>query len=213
MYLRMPQVQLPVFPAGVTFINESLACQSQDDQIIYLNGHLPVFSHAQNDLASFRFFTTQLIINGSATQGEIARAFQVPLVTVKRSVQRHRTRGAAAFFTPAPRREGGRLNATVLAVAQGLFTQGHTVPEVSRQTGVLASTLHKAIRADRLSGPVKKKSQPVRLRSGDRVGHHVERAQRERCAGPARLRHHADPGAGGGERGTVEGGAARVRAG
>ena len=154
----MPQVQLPLFPAGVTFINEALACQCEEGQVVYLNGHLPVFTHGQEDLASFRFFTTQLIVNGSATQGEIARAFGVPLVTVKRGVKRHRTRGAAAFFTPAPRREGSRLNAAVLPVAQGLLAQGHPVPEVSRQTGVLASTLHKAIRAGRLPGPAKKKS-------------------------------------------------------
>lgn len=154
----MPQVQLPVFPAGATLINDALACQCQAGQVVYLNGHLPVFTHAREDLASFRFFTTQLIVNGSATQGEIARAFGVPLTTVKRCVKRHRLRGPAAFFTPAPRREGSRLNAAMLPVAQGLFAQGHTVPEVSRQTGVLASTLHKAIGAGRLPRPVKKKA-------------------------------------------------------
>lgn len=162
----MPQVQLPVFPAGVTFINDALACQCQAGQVVYLNGHLPVFTHPAEDLASFRFFTTQLIINGSATQGEIARAFGVPLTTVKRGVKRHRTRGAAAFFTPAPRREGRRLNAAVRSVAQGLLAQGYPVPEVSRQTGVLASTLHKAIRVGRLPRPAKKK--PLRPRAPSR---------------------------------------------
>ena len=154
----MPQVQLPVFPAGATWINDALACQCCEGQVVYLNGHLPVFTHAEDDLASFRFFTTQLIVNGSATQGEIARAFGVPRGTVKRGVKRHRTRGAAAFFTPAPRREGSRLTAEVRAVVQGLLAQGLSVPEVSRQTGVLGSTLHKAIGAGRLSAPAKKKS-------------------------------------------------------
>jgi transposase-like protein len=156
----MPQVQLPVFPAGVTFINDALACQEQDGQVVYLNGHLPVFTHAKDDLASFRFFTTQLIVNGSATQGEISRAFGVPIITVKRGVKRHRQRGAAAFFTPAPRREGTRLTAEVRQVAQVLLAQGQTVPEVSRQTGVLASTIHKAIGAGRLPRPTKKKFPP-----------------------------------------------------
>jgi len=157
----MPQVQLPLFPAGVTFINDALACQCENGQVVYINGHLPVFTHAREDVASFRFFTTQLIVNGSATQGEVARAFRVPIITVKRCVKRHRTRGAAAFFTPAPRREGSRLNAEVLAVTQGLLAQGQSVPEVSRQTGVLASTLHKAIRAGRLPRPAKKKFPPT----------------------------------------------------
>ena len=154
----MPQVQLPVFPADATLINDALACQCRDGQAVYRNGHLPVFTHATADLASFRFFTTQLIVNGTATQGEIARAFGVPRGTVKRCGKRHRTRGAAAFFTPAPRREGSRLTAEVRAVAQGLLAQGLAVPEVGRQTGVLASTLHKAIRAGRLAAVAKKKS-------------------------------------------------------
>ena len=153
----MPQVQLPVFPADATLINDALACQCRDGQAVYLNGHLPVFTHATADLASFGFFTTQLIVNGTATQGEIARAFGVPRGTVKRCVKRHRLRGAAAFFTPAPRREGSRLTAEVRAVAQGLLAQGLAVPEVGRQTGVLASTLHKAIRAGRLAATAKKK--------------------------------------------------------
>ena len=100
----MPQVQLPVFPADATLINDALACQCRDGQAVYLNGHLPVFTHATADLASFRFFTTQLIVNGTATQGEIARAFGVPRGTVKRCVKRHRLRGAAG---PARRSDGG----------------------------------------------------------------------------------------------------------
>jgi len=191
----MPQVQLPVFPDGVTFINDALACQQQDGHVVYLNGHLPVFTHPKDDLASFRFFTTQLIVNGSATQGEISRAFGVPIITVKRGVQRHRTREAAAFFTPAPRRECTRLTVEVRLVAQGLLAQGQEVPEISRQTGVLASTIHKAIGAGRLPRPAKKSFRP-RTRRRD----HAERAQCERCRGAARQRDHAHAGPGGRQR-------------
>ena len=42
---------------------------------VYINGHLPVFTHESKDTASFRFFTTQLIANGSATQGDIVSLF------------------------------------------------------------------------------------------------------------------------------------------
>src|SRR5207247_817924 len=79
----MPQVQLPIFPAGSEEINRDLACRTESDQVIYYNGHLPVFTHAKNDLASFRLFTSQLIVQGSATQGHIAKAFGVPLVAIK----------------------------------------------------------------------------------------------------------------------------------
>src|SRR6516225_6408439 len=49
----------------------------------YIHGHLPVFQHAQQDLAAFRYFTSQLVVNGTVGQAAIARAFHVPTVTVK----------------------------------------------------------------------------------------------------------------------------------
>src|SRR6266542_5930191 len=110
----MPQVQLPIFPAGSVEINRDLACRCEGDQVIYYHGHLPVFTHARNDLASFRLFTSQLIVQGSATQGHVAKAFGVPLIAIKRSTQLYRERGAAGFFVPKARREGAKLNAQKL---------------------------------------------------------------------------------------------------
>jgi hypothetical protein len=41
--------------------------------------------------------------------------------------------------------------------AQRALHDGLSIPEVAEQTGVLANTLHKAVRSQRLSPPVKKK--------------------------------------------------------
>ena len=146
----MPQLQLPVFPAGTTAITTELAFERRDNQVVYFNGHLPVFTHTAQDLASFRFFTTQLIVNGTASQGEIVKAFGVPLTTVKRCCRLYRQRGASAFFKPPARRAGHRLTPEKLAAAQALLEEGKTVPTISAQLGILASTLHKAIDDGRL---------------------------------------------------------------
>ena len=155
----MPQVQLPLFPHGTTAITPELAFERRDEQVVYFNGHLPVFTHEAKDLASFRLFTTQLIVNGTASQGDIVKAFGVPITTVKRCCKRYRERGAAAFFQPPDRREGHRLNAQRLAQAQGLLEQQFGVPEISRQLDILTSTLHKAIDDGRLK-QIKKKNLP-----------------------------------------------------
>jgi len=153
----MPQLQLPVFPAGTTAINPELAFERREDQVVYFNGHLPVFTHTTQDLASFRFFTTQLIVNGTASQGEIVEAFGVPLTTVKRCCRLYRERGASAFFKPPARRQGHRLTPEKLAEAQALLDEGKMVPAISAPLGILASTLHKAIDDGRLK-PFKKKT-------------------------------------------------------
>jgi transposase-like protein len=145
----MPQVQLPVFPDGVTHITSEIAFQRREGKVCYFNGHLPVFIHDCEDLAAFRLFSSQLVINGNATQSQISRAFGVPLVTVKRYVKLYREGGPRAFFAPPSRRRGSKLTPEVLAAAQVLLEEAE-VPAAAGRLGVLANTLHKAIRAGRL---------------------------------------------------------------
>jgi DNA invertase Pin-like site-specific DNA recombinase len=109
-------------------------------------------------LAAFRLFTSQLIVNGTATGGEIRRAFGVPKIAVQRAVALYRAGGAAAFFRPRPPRRGRKLTPEVLPQVQALLDGGEPVSAISRQTGVLANTIHKALRAGRLRVGIKKKS-------------------------------------------------------
>lgn len=153
----MPQLQLPLFPAGLTPLTNDLAVQRQDGKVVYFYGHLPVFSHAENDLKSFRLFSSQLLDQGAVRQADIVRAFHVPLVTVKRYRKLYREQGAAGFFR-LPRRRGATvLTPAVSERVQTLLDEGHSVPQVSRASGVPANTLHKAIRAGRLHAAKKKR--------------------------------------------------------
>ena len=83
----MPQLQLPIFPVGTTPITSEIAFECRDGKVIYVNGHLPVFQHEEKDLASFRLFTSQLIVQGVVQQCDIVRVFGVPRITVTRAVK------------------------------------------------------------------------------------------------------------------------------
>lgn len=146
----MPQIQLPIFPSQSTAITNELAFEEREGTVWYFNGHLPVFSHPVADLGSFRFFSSQLIANGNASQSEIARAFGVPLVSVKRASKKLREQGAAGFFRPAQARQGHKLTAQRLEEVQERLDEGMEVPAIGEQLGVLANTIHKAIRDGRL---------------------------------------------------------------
>ena len=41
----MPQLQLPIFPAGITEINNQIAVEKREGMVYYVHGHLPVFQH------------------------------------------------------------------------------------------------------------------------------------------------------------------------
>jgi len=154
----MPQVQLPIFPQGVTHITSEIAFECRDGKVTYFNGHLPVFIHDCEDLAAFRLFSSQLTINGNASQSQISRAFGVPVVTVKRYVKLYREKGPKGFFAPRPRRNGSKLTPERLAEAQRLLDEGFEVPEAARSLGILSNTMHKAIRAGRMQQRAKKKT-------------------------------------------------------
>lgn len=153
----MPQLQLPIFPSETKLINNSVGVECKDGKVVYLHGHLPLFQHAVEDLNSFRFFTSQMVDSGVVRAGELVEAFGVPLGTVKRYVGVYRAQGGSGFFQSRQRkRSETKLTADNKARAEQLLSAGHSVAEVSRQTGVLATTLHKAITAGRLES--KKKS-------------------------------------------------------
>jgi transposase len=164
--LTMPQLQLPIFPVGAKCITDGIAVECKDKQVVYIYGSLPVFQHDQEDLRSFRLFTSQLINMGSARQVDIVNAFGVPLPTVKRYLKLLRDRGPEAFFAEPGARSGSVLKGDKLQIVQSLLREGSSVPEAAQATGIAANTLHKAIRAGRL--PAVKKNFPHRARKRSR---------------------------------------------
>lgn len=154
----MPQLQLPIFPAGVTEINSQIAVQKEAGQVFYLHGHLPVFQHPEQDVRSFRMFTSQMIVGGTVKPKQIAQTFGVPMVTVKRYVKVYRARGSQGFYEPPPRHNSASvLKGAVLEQAQQMLDAGGSVPEVAAKLNLLPNTVHKAIRAGRLRSLPKKK--------------------------------------------------------
>lgn len=158
--LSMPQLQLPIFPAGSQCITDEIAVECQDKHVVYIYGSLPIFQHREGDLQSFRLFTSQLIEMGVARQVDIVNAFGVPLPTVKRYLKLLRDGGPQAFFEKPQRRSESVLQGEARRLAEGLLAEGRSVPEVAQASGVKANTLHKAIRAGRLPS-VKKKTARV----------------------------------------------------
>lgn len=159
----MPQLQLPVFPAGVTEINSSVAVQQQAGVVWYIHGHLPVFQHEEQDVRSFRMFTSQMIAGGTVKPQEIVKAFGVPMITVKRYAKLYREHGARGFYEAKPRHSSASvLKGEVAEQAQRLLDEGRSVPEVAGELKVLGNTLHKAIRAGRLRSLKKTRAKPAR---------------------------------------------------
>lgn len=149
----MPQLFLPLFAKGLTHINSGLAYQSKDGRIYYFNGSLlPVFSHEEDDVPSFRMILSQFYVNGNATQSEIIKAFGLPPITLKRAVKTFRTQGPSGFYprTEKPKRKPRVLTDQVISEVQKRLDDGVGTKEISNELNLKEDTLQKAIRDGRL---------------------------------------------------------------
>jgi len=146
----MPQLVLPLYPSEVTMVSTHIGFQKKDDRIYYFHGSLPLFSHEEHDIESFRFITSQIVVNGNATQIEIANAFGVPYVSVKRAVKRLRTSGSKGFFQKQKGRSSHVLTASKLCQIQERLNQNKAVSEIALEYNLKANTIRKAIQAGRL---------------------------------------------------------------
>jgi transposase len=152
----MPQLHLPMFPNGVTHITDQLAFTKENGRVVYFNGYMPVFSHAEDDLASFRMITSQFCVNGYVKQSDVIRTFGVTSISVKRWVKKFREEGPKAFYAPRPVRGAAILVEDVVAKAEELLAEGTKISEVAEKLNVKKNTLQKAVRAGRVREPVKK---------------------------------------------------------
>jgi transposase len=153
----MSQLQLPVFPQGVTQLSPDLGVSCRDGRVTYFYGTLPVFTHGEKDVKSFRLFTSQLYVEGKVKQADLVKVFGVSAISIKRAVKLFEAAGPGGFWRPRPTRGPSVLTPEVLKQAQEKLDQGQTLQEVAAQLQVKYDTLRKAVRAGRLHETVKKK--------------------------------------------------------
>lgn len=162
----MPQLQLPIFPPGTTLINQNIGFIRQNNTVTYVHGSLPVFSHDVDDLKAFRMFSSQLYVNGNATQAEICRAFGISKISMKRSVKLYRKEGMAGFFAEPNRRGPAVLTPPILEQIQGLLDEGWAIPRIAKELSLKADTLRKAVQAGKLHKPQKKRQERGKPKHG-----------------------------------------------
>ena len=83
----MAQLQLPTFPTGVTQLSADLGVSCRDGRVSCFYGTLPVFTHGEKDVKSFRMFTSQLYLDGKVKQADLVKVFGVSAIRIKRAVK------------------------------------------------------------------------------------------------------------------------------
>lgn len=149
----MPQLILPLLSPGATRINDILSVENKDGFWYYFMGLNPIFSHEDNDYASFRMFTSQLIVSGQCKNIDIVRAFGVSPGSVKNGVKKYKEGGIKAFFQARKGRGGSILTEKVKKECQKLLDNGCSRKDICEKFDIKYETLRKAIIDGRLHEP------------------------------------------------------------
>ena len=117
---------------------------------------MPVFSHDETDIETFRMITSQFCVSGHVKQSEIIRAFGVTSISVKRSVKTYREKGPKGFYAPRVRRGAAGWVEDVVSEIEGRLAGGATAAEIAKDLGLKLNTIQKAMREGRIRAPIKK---------------------------------------------------------
>ena len=148
---KMPQMLLPFYPEETTHITALLSFEKRDGWVYYFHGGWPVYTHAEDDLKSFRLFTSQLYVSGGCKQADIVRVFGVSAISVKRWVKKYREKGPKAFYESRRFATARVLVPEVVERAQELLNEGKSRKEVAETLGLKEDTLYRAILKGRLT--------------------------------------------------------------
>ena len=145
------QLILPLFPVKTEMITPTLGIYKRDSIITYLHCGVPIYSHAEEDLMSFRYITSKFIVQGLCRLIEISDCFHVSYDSVKRYVKRLEEMGEAGFFSKGNRMgHSSKLLPAVIERMQRYMDKGKSNSEIARLEDVTEGAIRYALKKGQL---------------------------------------------------------------
>ena len=158
----MTQKLLPLRAESVEPVNNYLAIFRSEEEIVFFNGHCPIFKCSANDTYALRLVQGVLCSCNIVYPAQLARALGVNRSTVCRNKALYEKDGAAALIVDkAANRSGYKLTREKLRIAQRLLDKGVNQSRTAREVGVAESSIRYAIKKGLL---VKKKGTQIQAK-------------------------------------------------
>lgn len=141
------QLLLPLFPADTKMISKCLGVYEKNSIVQYIANGLPVYSHTSEDLQSFRFITSNFIIEGLCKSSEVSRCFGTPIDSVRRYVSKLRNEGESAFFSEEKRKGYcHKIRGSVFESIQNKLDKGRSVNSIAKEEGLAEGSIRYSIK-------------------------------------------------------------------
>lgn len=142
----MLQSWLQFFPEGFEPVNNNIAIQRHDGQVLFHTAMGPIFSYRENDRTGFRLALALLVSQSLVTPTELAKALKINRSTIHRNVNRYKEDGPQGLITKKRERKRHKLTGDTLDKAQELLDGGMSVYGAARAVGVVDGTIRLAIK-------------------------------------------------------------------
>jgi hypothetical protein len=132
-------------------LGDRIAVVKREGVVWYFNYDMPIYSHDEHDLASFRMITSSLCDKGHCKLVVIERVFKVTAISVKRALKQYRKQGIKSFYiSKRPKVMPRVLHGEVLQQVQELLDAELTPRAIEDKIGIKADTIRNAIEDGRL---------------------------------------------------------------
>lgn len=149
------QMTLPIFSKELRFITSTLGFQERDGLVYYFLSNLPIYTHEVEDRRSFRYITSNFVLQGLCTRKDISIACNVTYDSVKKNVQKLKKEGVEGFFQQTPRTGGGNIKiiGNVQKSIQEKLNNHQSVLSIAKEESLSEGAIRAAIKR----GTLKKK--------------------------------------------------------
>ncbi len=146
LFLRM-QLHLPLFPKDARLINDHVGVYEKNGIIQYIVNGMPIYSHAKDDINSFRFITSNFIEQGLCRKVDIERFFNVSEDSVYRYHKKFKEEGEEGFFgIDARRGKAHKIFGDRRIRIQSKLDKGQSVNSIAKEEGLQESAIRYAIK-------------------------------------------------------------------
>ncbi len=150
------QLLLPRYQDTPVHVSDAVSVVRRDGMVWWFHQGMPLGSHADSDVASFRHQSSMLCDGGACKLVEIERAFEVSAISVKRALKQYRAGGVRSFFErKRTAREGPVMTPARLREVQSLLDQGLSDLQIGERLGLKRDTIYRTVKAGRLHRPEK----------------------------------------------------------
>lgn len=147
----MRQQLLPLFPKDIKLLTLTLGVLEKEGKVCYVHSGATIYEHGKEELHKFRFFTSNLLLQGLCKNVDIVRVFHVSSDSVGRWKKKLSEEGEEAFFSEENRHgRSYKLLPAVVDRIQSKLEKGQSVNSIAKAEGISEGSIRYALKKGRL---------------------------------------------------------------